>query len=132
MTKIFLDYDAEALEREYLPVHWPDVSLQAAIDEWVERGEAYHQKADVEPDIPYGDTARQCLDFLHPEKPNAPVLIFIHGGYWRSMDKSDFSYLAEGLVDEGVGTIEDTDIGARVGLRWPRGPFQMMNRTLLS
>ena len=32
------------------------------------------------------------------------------------------------LVDEGVGTIEDTDIGARVGLRWPRGPFEMMNR----
>lgn len=32
------------------------------------------------------------------------------------------------LVDEGVGSIEDTDIGARVGLRWPRGPFQLMNR----
>ncbi len=32
------------------------------------------------------------------------------------------------LVDEGVGTIEDTDIGARVGLRWPRGPFELMNR----
>ncbi len=26
------------------------------------------------------------------------------------------------------GTKEDTDIGARVGLRWPRGPFEMMNR----
>jgi enoyl-CoA hydratase/3-hydroxyacyl-CoA dehydrogenase len=32
------------------------------------------------------------------------------------------------LVDERVGTLEDTDIGARVGLRWPRGPFEMMNR----
>jgi enoyl-CoA hydratase / 3-hydroxyacyl-CoA dehydrogenase len=32
------------------------------------------------------------------------------------------------LVDEQVGSIEDTDIGARVGLRWPRGPFEMMNR----
>jgi arylformamidase len=29
------------------------------------------------------------------------VLIFIHGGYWRSMDKSDFSYLAEGFVNRG-------------------------------
>jgi enoyl-CoA hydratase/3-hydroxyacyl-CoA dehydrogenase len=35
---------------------------------------------------------------------------------------------ATSLVDEGVGTIEDTDIGARVGLRWPRGPFEMINR----
>ena len=31
------------------------------------------------------------------------------------------------LVDEEVGTIEDTDIGARVGLRWRRGPFELMN-----
>ncbi len=36
--------------------------------------------------------------------------------------------VATALVDEGVGTIEDTDIGARVGLRWPRGPFEMINR----
>jgi len=32
------------------------------------------------------------------------------------------------LVDDGVGSIEDTDIGARVGLRWPQGPFAMINR----
>lgn len=36
-------------------------------------------------------------------------------------------FVAAALVDEGVGTIEDTDIGARVGLRWRRGPFEMMN-----
>jgi enoyl-CoA hydratase/3-hydroxyacyl-CoA dehydrogenase len=36
-------------------------------------------------------------------------------------------YVAAALVGEGVGTIEDTDIGARVGLRWRRGPFEMMN-----
>ena len=36
-------------------------------------------------------------------------------------------YVAAALVDEGVGTIEDTDIGARVGLRWRRGPFELMN-----
>ncbi|MFT7620449.1 MAG: enoyl-CoA hydratase/3-hydroxyacyl-CoA dehydrogenase [Planctomycetota bacterium] len=31
------------------------------------------------------------------------------------------------LVDEEVGSIEDTDIGARVGLRWSKGPFELMN-----
>jgi enoyl-CoA hydratase/3-hydroxyacyl-CoA dehydrogenase len=36
-------------------------------------------------------------------------------------------YVASVLVDEGVGTLEDTDIGARVGLRWRRGPFELMN-----
>jgi enoyl-CoA hydratase/3-hydroxyacyl-CoA dehydrogenase len=37
-------------------------------------------------------------------------------------------YAAARLVDEGVGSIEDTDIGARVGLRWPLGPFELINR----
>lgn len=37
-------------------------------------------------------------------------------------------YVAAQLVDEGVATVEDTDIGARVGLRWSKGPFQLMNR----
>ena len=36
-------------------------------------------------------------------------------------------FVAAALVDEHVGTVEDTDIGARVGLRWRRGPFEMMN-----
>jgi len=38
-------------------------------------------------------------------------------------------FVAASLVDEGVGSMEDTDIGARVGLRWPLGPFEMMNRS---
>ena len=38
-------------------------------------------------------------------------------------------HVASQLVSEGVGTIEDTDIGARVGLRWAKGPFELMNRT---
>jgi enoyl-CoA hydratase/3-hydroxyacyl-CoA dehydrogenase len=37
-------------------------------------------------------------------------------------------YVASKLVDEGVATIEDTDIGARVGLRWSEGPFQLLNK----
>jgi enoyl-CoA hydratase/3-hydroxyacyl-CoA dehydrogenase len=35
---------------------------------------------------------------------------------------------AAALVEEGIGTREDTDLGARVGLRWPFGPFELMNR----
>lgn len=35
--------------------------------------------------------------------------------------------VATQLVEEGVATIEDTNNGALVGLRWARGPFDMMN-----
>jgi enoyl-CoA hydratase/3-hydroxyacyl-CoA dehydrogenase len=36
--------------------------------------------------------------------------------------------IAGSLVAEGVATKEDVDIGARVGLRWAEGPFELMNR----
>ena len=36
--------------------------------------------------------------------------------------------VAAALVDEGVATMEDTDRGAKVGLRWALGPFEIMNR----
>jgi enoyl-CoA hydratase/3-hydroxyacyl-CoA dehydrogenase len=32
------------------------------------------------------------------------------------------------LVDEGVASIEDTDRGAKIGLRWAFGPFEIVNR----
>ncbi len=35
---------------------------------------------------------------------------------------------AAALVSEGVASIEDTDRGAKVGLRWQQGPFEIMNR----
>lgn len=37
------------------------------------------------------------------------------------------AYVACELVEAGVATIEDTDIGARVGLRWAKGPFELIN-----
>ena len=36
--------------------------------------------------------------------------------------------VAAALVDEGVATMEDTDRGAKVGLRWAMGPFEIMNK----
>jgi enoyl-CoA hydratase/3-hydroxyacyl-CoA dehydrogenase len=36
--------------------------------------------------------------------------------------------VAAALVDEGVASIEDTDRGAKIGLRWIMGPFEIMNQ----
>ncbi len=40
--------------------------------------------------------------------------------------------VAAALVDEKVATIEDTDRGAKVGLRWIQGPFEIMNKIGIS
>ena len=36
--------------------------------------------------------------------------------------------VAAQIVDEGVCSMEDVDRGAKVGLRWAKGPFEMMNK----
>ena len=62
MTKIFRDYDAAALERQYLPAHWPGVAVPPTIDRWVNKSDAVHRRIDVVADVAYGDTDRQKLD----------------------------------------------------------------------
>ena len=53
-------------------------------------------------DLPYGDGPGETLDIFPAAQPNAPVVIFIHGGYWRSLDKSDHSFVAPALRDMGA------------------------------
>jgi len=53
-------------------------------------------------DLPFGETAAERLDYFPTRQEAAPLLVFIHGGYWRSLDKSDFSWLAPPFVQHGV------------------------------
>jgi enoyl-CoA hydratase/3-hydroxyacyl-CoA dehydrogenase len=36
-------------------------------------------------------------------------------------------YIVSAMLDEGVSSIDDIDLGAKVGLRWAKGPFELMN-----
>ena len=53
-------------------------------------------------DLPYGDEPGERLDFFPAERAGGPLLVFIHGGWWRSLDKSDFSFLAPGFAAAGI------------------------------
>ncbi|MYG51037.1 MAG: alpha/beta hydrolase fold domain-containing protein [Rhodospirillaceae bacterium] len=53
-------------------------------------------------DIPYGPTAAEHLDLYPARAPDAPLHLFIHGGYWHSLSSKEFSFVAEGLVEAGV------------------------------
>src|SRR6185436_17236466 len=53
-------------------------------------------------DLAYGDSPGQRLDVFPAPQPDAPVLVFIHGGYWRALDKSDHSFVAPPFTAAGV------------------------------
>lgn len=46
----------------------------------------------------YGDDPLQSVDVFPAAKPNAPALVFIHGGYWRALDKISYSFVAEPFI----------------------------------
>ncbi len=52
-------------------------------------------------DLSFGEAAEERLDFFPARHSDAPLLVFIHGGWWRSLDKSDFSFVAKTYVQAG-------------------------------
>ena len=57
-------------------------------------------------DVPYGPTVEETLDIFPADAPNAPVFVFIHGGYWRALSSKDFHGIALGLNAFGITTVE--------------------------
>jgi arylformamidase len=57
------------------------------------------------PGVPYGPTLAERLDIFPAAQPNAPVFVFIHGGYWRALAARDFSGVALGLHARGITTV---------------------------
>jgi arylformamidase len=54
-------------------------------------------------DVRYGGGPNEHLDIFHAKgAERAPVLFFIHGGYWRSLDKRDHAFVAPPFTNEGA------------------------------
>jgi arylformamidase len=52
-------------------------------------------------DLAYGEADGERLDFFPASRSDAPLLVFIHSGWWRSLDKSDFSFIAPAYTRAG-------------------------------
>lgn len=90
---VYRSFDQEALDRQYnvragIPNHLEIFSR------WARTGEAFRCANTFRADVAYGSDAKQTYDLFPAQEPGRPTLVFIHGGYWQSLDKSDFSALA--------------------------------------
>ena len=97
-----IDYEAEYNNRARVPEH-PQI-----FEGWQRDAAAYREQAKAEGraelGIRFGSTARQYIDVFAPKDgaASAPLALFIHGGYWRSLDPSMFSHMARGMNAHGV------------------------------
>jgi arylformamidase len=96
-----IDYEVEYNNRARVAEH-PEIMAC-----WARDAAAYrdHMKAEenAELGLAYGSSARQTVDLFFPEATgHTPLAMFVHGGYWRSLEASSFSHLAAGANAHGI------------------------------
>ena len=72
---------------------------------WDSRSRAARAALPCELDVAYGHGPMETLDIFPARSVNAPVVVFIHGGYWRSLDKADHSFVAPALHALGAAVV---------------------------
>ena len=92
---------ADFVEREYnLRAAFPDHPQW--FERWARESETARSELDAKLDLRYGNGPKQTVDLFPAANPRA-ALLFIHGGYWRALDKRDHSFVAPPFVARGVG-----------------------------
>ena len=96
-----IDYETEYNNRGRVP------GYQQIFDRWERDAAAYRdtmKPKGAELDIPYGASARQTYDYFpgNDPHPGAALAVFVHGGWWRSLDKKMHSWAARGMNAHGI------------------------------
>ena len=103
---LFRGYDREALDRQYDNRNKvPGFDFATFLRLCDEKSVAARAAHDCVLDVAYGDSPAERLDIFRARTAGAPVHVFFHGGYWRLLDKKDFSYIADGFVPHDVTVV---------------------------
>ncbi|NRF67555.1 alpha/beta hydrolase [Aquincola sp. S2] len=89
-------YEAQYNNRARVPEH------PAILARWAEASVLAREGLSHALDLPYGDSEAERLDVFAADRPNAPVLVFIHGGWWRALDKAEHAFVAPAYVKAGA------------------------------
>ncbi len=89
-------YDRMYNNRERVPQH------PAFLERWTSESAKARGEVPCELDLAYGPQPGETLDVFPAPHGHAPVLVFIHGGYWRALDKRDQSFIAPAFTRHGA------------------------------
>lgn len=91
-----IDYEAEYNNRQRVPEH---VEIN---ERWSLLAAAYRLAGDTRMNQPYGKRERQRYDLFRAAEEDAPVVAYIHGGYWQRGDRKEYSFVARELNANGI------------------------------
>jgi arylformamidase len=75
---------------------------QQVFDRWERDSERARARLECYLDVPYGPADTETLDVFRAQGTSRGLLMYIHGGYWRSLDKRRFSFVAPALAQAGI------------------------------
>src|SRR5258707_11155870 len=77
-------------------------NYQEIFDRWGEQWERAGASLGCYLDVPYGPSEGEKIDVFRARGKSRGLLMYIHGGYWRSLDKKRFSFVAPTLAEAGI------------------------------
>ena len=90
----------EALELQFNPRRSVN-DVDSYVNRGRQRSEAARARHHHLPDLRYGKGPLASLDYFPCGAPARPLVVYLHGGYWRGRDKLDYSFVADGLLPAG-------------------------------
>jgi len=119
MSAVYRGFDHAELAREYSPSsRVADLAAELAAYETLSAG-AY-ATLPVRRDLRYGPQPPELTDFFPAtapgEGPAAPLHIFVHGGYWQELDRTDSAFAAPDFTAHGTAYAA---VGYGLAPDWP-------------
>lgn len=101
--RVYRDYDQQELDAQYNNrARFPNyVEHFSAWQEWSRAARAETPGA---LNLAFGPSPAERLDIFPATTSGGPLYVFVHGGYWYSLDKSDYSYVVKGMRPHGITT----------------------------
>jgi arylformamidase len=99
-TKVFLDYTQQELDDAFEQLLWAPNFEELRNKNKARCDEIRKSLKHFE--VSYGPSADETFEILPTSKPDAPVLLFVHGGRWRPQPDNAFIYFADQVVNAGA------------------------------
>lgn len=76
--------------------------MDVYLHEYAVRSAAAREQLEVRIGVRYGPRSEQLLDFFPAGREGAPMLVFVHGGYWQEVSRHVSAFMALDLVPRGI------------------------------
>jgi acetyl esterase/lipase len=79
--------------------------FQETFKDFRSRSDRLYRSTESERDLRYGSQPDERFDLFRGREVSAPTVVYIHGGYWQTLSKEDFAFVAQGPLDLGLNVV---------------------------